>query len=43
MKEAEQTAFFFKEIFGKDNFFIEIHDHNFKEQNIVKPLLFELA
>ena len=43
MKEAEQTALFFKEIFGKDNFFIEIQDHNLKEQKIVKPLLIELA
>ncbi|MCA1833156.1 MAG: DNA polymerase III subunit alpha [Actinomycetota bacterium] len=40
---AVQTAGRYKEIFGPDNYFIELQDHGLPEQKKVNPLLLDLA
>jgi len=40
---AEQAASAYREIFGRENFFIEIMENGLKDQNKVKPGLCELA
>lgn len=41
--KAIEAAKEYVEIFGKDNFYIEIQDHNLPEQKIVNPFLIDLA
>lgn len=42
--EAEKTALQYQEIFGKENFYLEIQSHpNIKEQKIVNQYLIEIA
>lgn len=41
--EAQEYAGRFKEIFGKENFFIELQDHGMAEQKKTNPMLIELA
>ena len=43
MTGAETDAGRLQDIFGKDNFFIEIQDHGIAEQHQTNPLLIELA
>ncbi len=40
---ARQWALKYNEIFGKDNFYIEIQDHGLREQSLVLPMLIKLA
>ena len=40
---AKKVAFEFIDIFGKDNFFIEIQDHGLNEQQQILPSLIKLA
>lgn len=40
---AEKTALEYADIFGKDNFYIEIQDHGLAEQKQVLPMLASLA
>lgn len=40
---AKKTAQFYKEVFGRDNYFIEIQDHDMPEQKRILPLLVKLA
>ena len=42
-EEAKKAALFYKETFGKDNFFLEIQDHGLEEQKAINPLLIRLA
>ena len=41
--KAVETALYYKELFGKDRFYIEIQDHGIPEQQQVLPALIELA
>lgn len=41
--KAQYTAGFYKEVFGDGNFFIELQDHNLKEQAEVKDGLLKIA
>lgn len=41
--EAKKTALFYKKIFGDGNFFLELQDHNIREQKIILPLLEKLS
>ena len=41
-EEAEKSVMFFKEIF-KDDFYIEIQNHNIEDEKMVTPKLIELA
>jgi len=41
--KAQYTAGFYKEIFGEGNFFIELQDHNLREQAEVKEGLLRIA
>jgi len=44
IKEAEKTAQFYQDIFGKDNFYLEIQSHpNIKEQKIVNKNIISIA
>ncbi len=44
IEAAEKVAFEHQEIFGKGNYFLELQQHpNIEEQNIVNPLILELA
>jgi len=42
-KKALEAIEFYKGVFGKDNFFIEIHDHGIPEQKRVNPTLVALG
>lgn len=44
MKEAEETALLYQEIFGKENFYLELQHHpNIKEQKLVNEALIQIA
>jgi DNA polymerase III subunit alpha len=43
LKKAERTAAQFAEIFGKDHFFLELHDHGLEAQQLVNVQLKTLA
>ena len=44
IKEAQETALFYKEIFGKDNFYLEIQNHpNLPEQKKVNDVLISFS
>lgn len=40
---AEKLVYKYKDIFGKENFFLEMQDHGIAEQKIINPLLLELS
>lgn len=42
-EEARQAAAFYREVFGPNNFFLELQDHGLEEQRRVNPFLVELA
>ena len=42
-EEAKRAAFQFADIFGKENFYIEIQDHAIGDEDKVRPLLLKLA
>ena len=37
-EEAKRVALYYQDIFGKDNFFLELQDHGIAEQHYVNPL-----
>lgn len=41
--EAKKTALTYQEIFGKDNFFLELQDHGIAEQHYVNPQLLRMS
>ncbi len=44
IEQAEKTALLYKEIFGKDNFYLELQHHpNLKEQKIVNDALISIS
>lgn len=43
IKEAEEFVLQYQEIFGKENFFVELQDHGIADQKKVAPLLIEVA
>ena len=42
-EKAKKTALWYKEVFGSENYFIEIQDHNIDEQKRINPMLIKLA
>ena len=42
-EDARDTAGFYQEIYGKDNFFLEIQEHGLDQDKIVTPLLSRLS
>lgn len=40
---AEKLVYKYQDIFGKENFFLEMQDHGIAEQKIINPLLLELS
>ncbi len=43
IKEAEETARRYRDIFGDDNYYIELQDHGIEEQRRVAPMLIDIA
>ena len=43
LDEAEKTVEKYIDIFGKDNYFLELQDHGLKEQQEINPLIIKLA
>ena len=41
--DAKRTAYEFQDIFGKENFFLEIQDHNLPEDRIAMPSVYRLS
>lgn len=42
-EKAKEIALFYKNTFGKDNYYIELQDHDIDDQKRILPLLFKLA
>lgn len=42
-ERAKETARWYQDLFGKDNYYIELQDHGLEEDNIVLPQLIKLA
>ena len=42
-EKAEETAKYYRNLFGPDNFYLEMMDHGIKEQREIRPQLVELA
>ena len=42
-ERAYNTSLKYKEIFGEDNYYLEIQDHNIEEQKRINPLLLKLS
>mgnify|MGYP000387119613 FL=1 len=42
-ERAKSTALWYQELFGKDNYYIELQDHGLEEDTIVLPQLIKLA
>ena len=42
-EDAKRTAYEFQDIFGKENFFLEIQDHNLPEDRIAMPGVYRLS
>lgn len=40
---AKEAAVYLQNVFGKDNFFIELQDHGLDEQHLVNPRLIQIA
>ena len=40
---AVDTALWFKQIFGEDNFYLELQDHSIAEQKRINPLIIKIA
>jgi len=42
-EKAKEIAVFYNELFGQDNFYLELQDHGFMEQKRVNPLLIKIS
>ena len=42
-EEAKRGALYYQDIFGKDNFFLELQDHGIAEQHYVNPQLLRMS
>ena len=42
-EEAKKVALYYQDIFGKDNFFLELQDHGIAEQHYVNPQLLRMS
>lgn len=43
LQAAEQTAVWYREVFGRDNYFLELQDHGLPEQKRINPLIARMA
>ncbi|MCX6348650.1 MAG: DNA polymerase III subunit alpha [Candidatus Aureabacteria bacterium] len=41
--DAEKSAVFYRDLFGKGNYYLELHDHGIREQKLVNPRLIALG
>ncbi|MDW7739516.1 MAG: DNA polymerase III subunit alpha [Bacillota bacterium] len=42
-EKAKEVACYYRDLFGKDNFYLELHDHGMPEQKIVNDVLKKIA
>ncbi len=42
-EEAEKTALYFKNIFGENNYYLELQDHGLAEQKRINPMIVKLS
>ena len=42
-EKAKETAIWYSNVFGKDNYYLELQDHNIREQKIVNPQLIRIS
>ena len=42
-ERARQTALYYRDLFGEDNYYIELQDHGLEEDRVVLPALIRLA
>ncbi|MBR3768424.1 MAG: DNA polymerase III subunit alpha [Clostridia bacterium] len=42
-EKAKETALWYQNVFGKDNYFLEIQDHGIKDQKTSNPVIIKLA
>ena len=42
-EKASETAAYYRDLFGPDNFYLELHDHNLEEQKLVNRKLIEIG
>lgn len=42
-EEAKRVALYYQDIFGKDNFFLELQDHGIAEQHYINPQLLRMS
>ncbi len=43
VEEAYKTAGFYQEVFGKDNFYLEVQNHGIEEESLVNQVLFAIS
>jgi DNA polymerase-3 subunit alpha len=43
IEKAYDTARYFRDLFGDNNFYLELHDHGLKEQKVVNKVLAEIS
>jgi len=43
LEEARETARFYRDLFGSENFYLELHDHNIPEQKKVNEVLKQIS
>jgi len=43
LEEARETARFYRDLFGPENFYLELHDHNIPEQKKVNEVLKQIS
>lgn len=42
-EKAKETALWYRNVFGKDNYFLEIQDHGIRDQKVSNPQIIKLA
>lgn len=42
-EKAKETAVWYRDTFGEDNYYLELQDHNIREQKIVNPQIIRIA
>ena len=42
-EKAKETAVWYSNVFGKDNYYLELQDHNIREQKLVNPQIIRIS
>lgn len=41
--KAKETALWYSDVFGKDNYYLELQDHNIREQKLINPQIIKIS